>query len=256
MRPQVLGQDHGAGPHVHAVLRVQHLQDTGRGAVPGSRELPLFPVSRLPPVPRAPAPPAPPNPPRTGTTARAAAAAPPWANRERPRIGARPRRPIGTSSRRDVTWSAAAGADGDAPLASRGLPRGPRLNRAAPTRAAAPTRRGGRLRGQLPGEGMKPGDTRPACHCQGSSKCGARARRGKGSGGGGCPGRPRGCAVKGARRPRCLRAARAALPQHGGAGAPLPQPRPMSAEVWRKLGRSRPMALRRGRGRSDSGGTG
>lgn len=139
---------------------------------------------------------------------------------------------------------------------SRGLPRGPRLNRAVPTRAAPPTGRGGRLRRQLPGEGMKPGDTRPACHCQGSSKCGARAHRGKGSGGGGCPGRPRDCGAKGTRRPCCLRAARAALPQHGGAEAPLPQPRPISAEAWRKLGRSRPMAARRGRGRSDSGGTG
>lgn len=139
---------------------------------------------------------------------------------------------------------------------SRGLPRGPRLNRAAPTRAGAPTGWGGRLRGQLPGEGMKPGDTRLACHCQGSSKCGVQARRGKGSSGGGRPGWPRDCAAKGSRRPRCIRAARAALPQDGVAGAPLPQPRPISAKAWRKLGRSRPMAVRRGRGRRDSGGTG
>lgn len=124
MRPKVLGQDHGAGPHVHAILRVQHLHDTGRGAVPGSRELPLFPVSRLPPVPQARAPPAPPDPPRTGTAARAAAAAPPWANRGRTRIGARPRQPIGASSRRDVTRSAAASADGDEALAQPGSPPG------------------------------------------------------------------------------------------------------------------------------------
>lgn len=30
--PEVLGQDHGAGPHVHPVLRVQHLKSTGCGA--------------------------------------------------------------------------------------------------------------------------------------------------------------------------------------------------------------------------------
>lgn len=117
MRPQVLGQDHGAGPHVHAILRVQHLQDTGRGAVPGSGALPRFPVSRPPLVPRARARPAPPDHPRTGTAARAPAAAPPWANRGRTRVGARPRRPIGASSPTDVTQSAAAGADGDEPLA-------------------------------------------------------------------------------------------------------------------------------------------
>lgn len=139
---------------------------------------------------------------------------------------------------------------------SRRLPRGPRLNRAAPTHAAAPAGRGGRLRGPLPGEGRKLGDTRSAGHCQESSRHGARTRGGKDSGGGGFPGRPRDCAAKGARRPCCFRAARAALPQHGGAGAPLPQTPPISTEAWRKPARSRPMGGRRGRGRRDSGGTG
>ncbi|CAN8194253.1 unnamed protein product [Coccothraustes coccothraustes] len=139
---------------------------------------------------------------------------------------------------------------------SRGLPPGPRFSRAAPARAAAPAGRGWRLRGLPPGEGRKPGDTRSARNCPGSSKRGARARRGKGSGADGFPGPPRNSAAKSARCPRCLRAARAALPQHGGAGAPLPQHRPISAEAWRKPGRSRPMGVRRGRGRGDSGGTG
>lgn len=138
----------------------------------------------------------------------------------------------------------------------RGLPRGARFNRAAPARTAAPAGWGGRFRGPLPGEGWKPSDTRSAHHCQGSSKSGARARRGEGDGAGGFPERPRDCAAKGAQCPRCLRAARAALPQHGGAGAPLPQPWPISAEAWRKPGCSRPMGARRGRGRGDSGGTG
>lgn len=85
----------------------------------GVRELPPFPVSRLPPVPRARARPGPPDPPRSGTAARAAAAPPPWANGGQTRIGARPLRPIRASSRRDVTRSAAAGADGDEALAQR-----------------------------------------------------------------------------------------------------------------------------------------
>lgn len=102
--------------------------------MPGSRELLPFPVSRLPPVPRARARPAPPDPPRNGTAARAAAAAPPWANRGQTRIGARPCQPIDTSPRRNVTRSAAAGADGDEALAQ---PRPP------------------------PGTAVKPGGSRP-----------------------------------------------------------------------------------------------
>lgn len=49
--PDVLGQDHGAGPHVHPVLRVQHLKSTGCGAgVGGGVGLPVLPP-RFPPAP-------------------------------------------------------------------------------------------------------------------------------------------------------------------------------------------------------------
>lgn len=260
MRPQVLGQDHGAGPHVQAVLRVQHLQVTGRGAVPGSRELPLIPVPRLPPVPRARPRPAPPAPPRSGTAAPTAAAAPPRANRGQTRIGARPCRPIGASPGRDVSGAPPRALMALSRSPRRGLPPGPRLSRAALTHAAALAGRGGRLRGLLPGERRKPGATRSGRHCQGSSKRGARERqrrRWSRPHRSSAPVAPGAAAeLRGPERPRCPRAARAALLQHGGAGAPLPRPRPISAEAWRKPGSSRPMGARRGRGRGDSGGTG
>lgn len=116
MHPQVLGEYHGAGPHVGAVLRVQRLQDTGRGCA----GLPGAPAAA--PLPAGPG---------TSGTRTASAAGPSWkryrrarrrrasamANRGRTRFGAGPRRPIGVPSPRDVTRSAAAGADGDGPLA-------------------------------------------------------------------------------------------------------------------------------------------
>lgn len=183
VKPHVLSQHHGAGPRVHAILRVQHLKHTAvllrlRAQTLSAPPPPgAVPRGRAARAPRAPL--LPPSPPRSGTAAQRAAAPPcprlAGGQSQEATCGARLRRPIGAFSRGDVTRSAA-GPAGRLSVPHAVLAPGP----CRPPRR--PSQHGGRaaspLRPISAGGRAQRGGRRPSGVPMG-------ARRGRGFGGGG-----------------------------------------------------------------------